>query len=652
MFEIIIKVVIILINFLLAFYILFLKSKEKFKVLYDLIYDIKKYLKKYGYLEFFKNLFINVIYQKRISNFRTKLMHSSVFFGVLGTLVSFTFLFVNVKIYNLLLDIFILLLLIGIILALARRYFLKVERIIKNSIKDNYLLSLVLLFLISINSFFIQGIKFTLLNNQFFDNIYLTSNLSFSILNFFILKINQNQGFVLFLYNFLWILNNVLIFGFIYSLSKTKMIHMILAPVSVLTSDDAYGYKTSNKIELIDLEKTEKFGIDNIKDLNTRDLLEVFSCTECGRCQDACPAFLTSKPLSPKSIIVNLLEYYQKNKNQNKVESMVNGNISFDAIWSCTTCAACVNACPVFINPLDKIIRFRQNLAMEKSEIPLSIQEIFNSIESREHPFKGTNISKKQFFNKLKEDLSVNFIEDVKATEYLYFLGCATLYNERAQSIAIKLIKILKKLNINFAISLNETCTGDIARRTGNEYLFQLQANNNINNFKQYKFNKILVNCAHCFNTFKNEYPLVDKDFNYQVIHHSILLSNLLKENKLKISKETDLLTYHDACYLGRHNDVYDSPRDIVKNVSKYRELLRNRDNSFCCGAGGGMYFKEDKITKKINHKRLEEVLNINAKVVATSCPYCLMMFEDAINSKGFKNQIFAKDIVEFIQID
>ncbi|MGC8734974.1 MAG: (Fe-S)-binding protein, partial [bacterium] len=336
-------------------------------------------------------------------------------------------------------------------------------------------------------------------------------------LNFFIPKINQNYGFNLFLYNFLWILNNVLIFGFIYSLSKTKMIHMILASVSVLTSDDAYDNKKSNKIELIDLEKAEKFGIDNISDLSSRDLIEIFSCTECGRCQDACPAFLTSKPLSLKSIMVNLLEYYQKNKNENKVESIVNGNISFDAIWSCTACAACVNACPVFINPLDKIIRFRQNLVMDKSNMPNSIQEIFNSIESREHPFKGPNISKKNFFNKIKQELGVNFIEDISKAEYLYFLGCATIYNERAQNIAINLMKILKKLNIDFAISINETCTGDIARRTGNEYLFQIQAANNINNFKQYKFNKILVNYAHCFNTFKNEYPSLDNDFNYEV---------------------------------------------------------------------------------------------------------------------------------------
>ncbi len=640
-----IKYLFVLFVFFIGIYIFFLKSKEKFSLLFNLKNQILSKIRNYGYLSFIKNLLVNVIYQRRISNFRTKLMHSNVFFGVLGYFISIPFLFINIKIYNLLLDIFILFLIIGIVLALARRYLLKVERIIKNSLRDNYFFSLILLFLIVINSFFIQGAKFILFNNEFFNNIYLTSNLAYSILDF---VVNGNLLVYRFLYNILWFINNLLIFGFIYSLSKTKMVHMLLAPVSVLTSDDAYGYKISNKIDLIDLEKTEKFGIDNIKDLSTRDLLEVFSCTECGRCQDSCPAFLTSKPLSPKSIIVNLLESYQ-NKDNN---SIVNSYISFDAVWSCTTCAACVNACPVFINPLDKIIRFRQNLVMEKSEMPTAIQEVFNSIESREHPFKGSTISKKQFFNKLKEDLKINFIQEVHQTDYLYFIGCATIYNERAQNIAIKLIKILKKLNIDFAIFPNETCTGDIARRTGNEYLFQLQANNNINNFKQYKFNKILVNCAHCFNTFKNEYPLIDKEFNYQVIHHSVLLSNLLKENKLKIKKEMDLITYHDACYLGRHNGIYDSPRSIVKNVSKYKELLRNKDNSFCCGAGGGMYFKEDKETKKINHERLEEVLDINAKIVATSCPYCLMMFEDAINSKGLKNQILAKDIVEFIEID
>jgi Fe-S oxidoreductase len=635
-----IKFLFIIIVLLCAFYLLFFKSKEKFKIIFEQDYKFKKY----GSLNFFKNLILNIIYQSRISNFRTKLMHSSAFLGGVIFLFSIFLLFFNIKFYNLLLDISILLLLIGIFLALVRRYLLKVERIIKNSIRDNYFISLILLFLIAINSFFIQGIKFYLFNNEFINDIYLTSNLSFSILTFFINDKNIYQ----FLYNFLWLINNLLVFGFIYSLSKSKMIHMILAPISILTSDDAYGYKVSNKIEFIDLEKTEKFGIDNINDLNSRDLLEVFSCTECGRCQDACPAFLTNKPLSPKSIIVNLLEHYQNFKDK----SIINSSISVDSIWSCTTCGACVNACPVFINPLSKIIRFRQNLVMDKSEIPNYVQEIFNSIEVREHPFKGTNIAKKQFLNKLKQELSINFIEDVKESEYLYFLGCATIYNERAQSIAFNLIKILKKLNINFAISLNETCTGDIARRTGNEYLFQLQANNNIENFKEYKFSKILVNCAHCFNTFKNEYSEIDNNFNYEVIHHSVLLSSLLKQGKIKLKREKDFITYHDACYLGRHNDIYNEPRSIVKNISDYRELYRNRSNSFCCGAGGGMYFKEDKTTKKINHERLEEVLKVKAKIVSTSCPYCLMMFEDAINSKGLKNQVFAKDIVELIEVD
>jgi len=393
-----IKFLFIIIVLFFAFYLLFFKSKEKFKIIFEQDYKLKKY----GYLNFFKNLILNIIYQSRISNFRTKLMHSSAFLGVLIFLFSIFLLFFNIKFYNLLLDISILLLLIGIFLALVRRYLLKVERIIKNSIRDNYFISLILLFLIAINSFFIQGIKFYLFNNEFINDIYLTSNLSFSILSLVINDKNIYQ----FLYNFLWLINNLLVFGFIYSLSKSKMIHMILAPISILTSDDAYGYKVSNKIEFIDLEKTEKFGIDNINDLNSRDLLEVFSCTECGRCQDACPAYLTNKPLSPKSIIVNLLEHYQSFKDK----SIINSSISVDSIWSCTTCGACVNACPIFINPLSKIIRFRQNLVMDKSEIPNYIQEIFNSIEVREHPFKGTNIAKKQFLNKLKQELSINFI--------------------------------------------------------------------------------------------------------------------------------------------------------------------------------------------------------------------------------------------------
>ena len=571
-------------------------------------------------------------------------MHFSVFLGVIGSILTFIFFFINIKIYNLLLDVFVLLLLVGSILALARRYILKIERIIKNSIKDKYLVSLVLLFFISFNSFFIQGTKFFLFNKQFFSNILLTSNTAFLILNFLI---DSNRNLYTFLYNFLWFVNNLLIFSFVISLSRTKMIHMILAPFSVLTSDDAYNNKTSNKIGIINLESVDKFGISQINDLNKRDLLEIFSCTECGRCQDACPAFLTSKPLSPKSILVNLLESYENNGN-GKGEII---GIPDEAIWGCTTCAACVSVCPVFINPLDKIIRFRQNLVMEKSDMPLPFQEVFNSIEVRGYPFKGVNISKNQFMDRLKSEFGVNFIEDIKETEYLYFIGCATVYNDRPQNICLKIVKILKELNIDFAIFRNETCNGDVARRIGNEYLFQLQAMNIIENLKNYRFKKILVNCAHCFNTFKNEYPDVDKTFNYEVVHHSVLISNLLREGKLKLKREEGVLTYHDSCYLGRYNGIYNFPRKVIKDVANYKELKRNRSNSFCCGAGGGMYFKEDKTNKKINHERLDEVLSIGANIVSTSCPFCLMMFEDAINSKGLKGRITVKDIVEFIDI-
>ncbi|MEN3014803.1 MAG: (Fe-S)-binding protein [bacterium] len=573
------------------------------------------------------NLIEHIIIQSRISNFRTKFMHTSIssigFFYFLSPLLIF-FPFI----LQLLLDITLTLSIIGILLAIARRYILKVPRIIISSTKERYLKSHLQLLLLILST-----IAF------FYFSFEPTTPLLYSISTY--LKIPTPNLYLQIPLGIIWL---GMIYVYFSNIDKGRLYHTLLAPMNILLTNPK-----DFSLDFVNVENTDKLGIAKANDLNFKELLEVYSCTECGRCQEACPAFNSKQPLSPKSILVRMLDHIQDYQLDNKKQTL--DYISEKSIWSCTTCGACYQACPVLINPMQKIIQLRRNLVMEQGQIPHQLQDTLNSIETRNHPFKGSNIERLSWINKNSISQFIQIIEPEKNQDnidYIYWVGCAISYNEQIQSIALKLVKILSQCQIRVGILKNEICTGDPAKRIGNEYLFYLQAQKNIETLSKLN-KKIITTCPHCYNSIKNEYPKVDPTFKAQIYHHSQIIADLIKQKKLKIKKLNQDITFHDPCYLARQNNIINQPREVLKSYN-LKEMKYNKTNSFCCGAGGGMYWIENKDYPKINHSRLEQALQVS-KNIATACPFCTLMLQDAVNTKGLKNQVIVKDITEWIEL-
>ncbi|MBI2854130.1 MAG: (Fe-S)-binding protein, partial [Chloroflexi bacterium] len=321
--------------------------------------------------------------------------------------------------------------------------------------------------------------------------------------------------------------------------------------------------------------------------------------------------------------------------------------MSEEALWSCTTCRSCQEQCPTLIEHINKIVDMRRSLVMEQASLPETAQKAMESIEKRGHACLGTTFSRTDW----TQGLDIKTLAEDKDVEYLYWVGCVSALEARNQKIAISFARALKAAGVKFAIlGAEESCCGDPARRIGNEYLFQLQAAKNIATLQGYGVKKIVASCPHCYNSLKNEYPQIGG--NFEVIHHSQLLSRLIKQGRLKLNGGVDsLVTFHDSCYLGRHNRVFQEPREALKAVPglRLKEMKRSQRYGFCCGAGGGRYWMEERTGKRINQERAEEAVETNAGVVAVACPYCMAMFEDGIKAKGMEEKLQTRDIAEII---
>jgi Fe-S oxidoreductase len=317
-----------------------------------------------------------------------------------------------------------------------------------------------------------------------------------------------------------------------------------------------------------------------------------------------------------------------------------------DEIWACTTCGACDTTCPVWVKHIDKIVDLRRNL-VEQSILPETAKATLQSIERRGHPWRGTTLNRTDW----ARGLNIKTLADDPKVDILYWVGCTEALDERGIKIAQSIAKIMQQAGINFGIlGTEESCCGDPARRLGDEVLYQTQAQKNIEILKGYNVKKIVTGCPHCYNTIKNEYPQFDG--NFDVIHHTELIAGLLKEGKIKIAKgDYGSITFHDPCYLGRHNDIYQQPRQILKLLpdTKLVEMEKNKKRAFCCGGGGGRLWLEERIGQRISENRIDQVIDTKAQMVATACPYCLQMFEDAIKSKQVQETLKVKDIAELI---
>ena len=444
-----------------------------------------------------------------------------------------------------------------------------------------------------------------------------------------------------------------LILGFIPYFPYSKHAHLFMGPLNYMAKIERRSLTT---LEIMDLEDetSEQFGAGKLEHLPQKELLDGYACIMCNRCQDACPAYYTGKELSPSALEINKRYYLNENLKEfsegaDSLEGLSKWMLSEEAAWSCTTCGFCIEVCPVGNEPMVDILRMRQDLVLMESNFPKGAMETFEKIENYGNPW-GMSPNDRE---KWTEGMEVPKMREKGSAEYLYWAGCSGAYDDRGKDISRSVAKIMNESGVDYAILGNEeTCTGDSARRIGNEYLFQMQAAQNMENFEKYGVKKIVTQCPHCLTTLKNDYGEIGAEL--EVVHHSEFIADLIKDGKIKPEKSLEEdITFHDACYVGRHHGEYDAPRNVLESVmgkdAKLVEMPRNKEESFCCGAGGGnMWYDIDK-GKRINVERFEEAIETGVKKVATSCNFCMIMMEDARKVTGQDEKMEVFDISELV---
>ena len=443
-----------------------------------------------------------------------------------------------------------------------------------------------------------------------------------------------------------WIHLAVILYFLVY-IPGSKHLHILAAIPNIILAPPETP-RPMLKTDLED-EDIENFGLGKIDELNWQNVLNLYACTECGRCEEQCPADMTGKPLSPKAVVVDIKDDLigQLANNENTIEPIVREGspITEDVIWSCTTCRACESICPLHIQHLDFILEMRKSLVLMESRFPEELQETFNNLQYQFNPWGFAPESRAEWCR----GLDVALMSDHPEARILYFVGCAGSFDERGKVVARAIVNLLKKADIDFAIlGPEERCTGDAARRAGNEYLAQQLIETNLDTLNKYKPAKILTGCPHCYNTLKNEYPQFGAM--PEVFHHAEFFADLIQIKRLKLNGNLEeTITVHDSCYLCRWNDMIDAPRKILGSIAglQIREMDRTGRKGLCCGAGGARMFMEEKIGKRINLERVQELVATNAETVVAACPFCNTMLNDGV--KETAPAIAVKDIAEIL---
>jgi Fe-S oxidoreductase len=463
------------------------------------------------------------------------------------------------------------------------------------------------------------------------------------------------------LFEIYWWMHILLVLGFLNYLPYSKHAHILTSlPNVFLTS-----LKPKGALQPIDLEAegVEKFGATDVDDLTWKQLLDGFTCTECGRCTDSCPANTTGKLLSPKKIMNDIrhrvtekgpllskgdraaaMQDGEKNLLEN---TLLHHYITSEELFACTTCMACMQECPVNIEHVPAIVDLRRSLVLMESNFPPEVQAVFKNLETNFSPWAFPSSDRAEWAG----GMNIPLMSQAADAEILFWVGCAGAFDARYIKVTQAFARLMQKAGIKFAIlGTEEKCTGDSARRIGNEYLAQMLMKDNIATFNNYKVKKIVTTCPHCFNTLKNEYPQFGG--NYEVVHHTDFLNHLIKEGKLKVKKrEAVKVTYHDSCYLGRYNDIYNQPREILNAIPGVQttEMKRSKSKGFCCGAGGGRMWMEETVGKRINVERTEEALALKPDLIGTACPFCMTMLEDGVKEKEAGESVKVKDLAEIL---
>ena len=455
-----------------------------------------------------------------------------------------------------------------------------------------------------------------------------------------------------------WWVHVVTVLGFAAYLPQSKHLHIVTTLPNVFFRSQ----RPRGALRFVDqIEEQETFGAASLRDLSWKQHLDGYTCTECGRCSDNCPALATGKPLDPQKIVLDLRDLLLKEGDALLKDPKATGTVPAhqlaskpEELWSCTTCAACVEQCPVTIEHIDKIVDLRRYLTMQEAAAPPEAQRAMTNIERAGNPWGEAAGTRGDW----AAGLAVPTFEEDPDAEYLYFVGCAASFDRRNQRVAKALAKILRSAGVSFAIlgSL-ETCNGDPARRIGNEYLWQQQARQNIETFARYNVRKVIASCPHCFNTIANEYPQLGGS--YVVVHALQLVQDLIEQKKIALGAgPVETVAYHDPCYLGRHNGIYEDPRavlDAIDGVTRMEIEPHHRERGFCCGAGGGRMWMEEPAGQRVNHRRVEQILaagdarGAQPAKVASGCPFCLIMLDEGVGAKGVQEELKPVDVLELV---
>ncbi len=598
------------------------------------------------------------------------MMHSFLYFGFIflfiATVISetdhqmpdrFKFLHGNVYLaYSMGADLAGVIFLIGVGWAVLRRYVQRPYRIrIKTKPEDALILGSLLL--IGVTGFLVEGVRIAFEGTPSFEK---WSFVGYPIAN---LVDTWSIDTLTNVHKWLWVVHVVAFLGFLVMIPTTKLRHMFTSPMNMYLRDRPRPKGAMKPMPNLMETELESFGAVKVEDFTWKQLFDTDACTICGRCTSVCPAHNTGKPLDPREIVLKVGEVMAATSDPPvsppvgvdpdiKVGAdSVFERITSEELWACTSCKACDEICPVNIEILDKILDMRRYLTLMESDFPNELGNTFRSMENAGNVY-GLNQGERGDWASSLEGVDIVEPGGAFDHEYLYFVGCAGSFDDRNKKTSRVLAKLLQRAGIDFAIlGPSEMCNGDQARRAGNEYIFQMLAMQNIETFNGMGVKKIITQCPHCFNVLKNDYPQLDG--NYEVIHHSQLLDQLVRDGRLSLEGASlaERVTYHDSCYLGRHNDVYLAPRRVVGSLAGVDlvEMPRNGTRGMCCGAGGARMWMEENVGKKVNTERSQEAIATGASRIAVACPFCYVMFDDGVKGEGKDEEVRVQDIAEIL---
>ncbi|MFH1549127.1 MAG: (Fe-S)-binding protein [Planctomycetota bacterium] len=618
-----------------------------------------------------KSALVNAFGQRRVVSQFGGWTHFFIFWGFLvlmiktaetlirGVAMRFSLDFISPVPYAILItlqDIMGMVVIVVVFITAVRRYFFRPERLewTAHAMFDaGLILSLILVLMVSM---FLSDASEHLLWGE--KNAYVPpfTGLAKAIID------GGSPGSLLALHEITWWVHVVVLLAFLVYIPYSKHLHILAA----IPNCFFVNFAPRGELKKMDLEdeEAESFGAGSVTDFTWKQLLDGYACTECGRCTVACPAYLTDKPLNPKLVIRKLKEKLLESRDillKPKSDSsggesaseaeqkplIGEGAIEDDELWSCTTCLACAQSCPVLIEHPRAIVDMRRYLVLMESRFPAEVTNVFKGMENNANPYQIGNDKRNDYL----EGEEIKLLSDDPDVEILYWAGCANSYDPRNQKVAKSFIGLMKKAGVNFGmLGPEEKCCGETARRMGNEYLAQMLMQQNVEVFNKYKVKKIVTGCPHCFNTFKNEYAQFGA--NLEVYSHTEFLLELINDGRLRPVKEVKgTAMYHDSCYLGRYNDIYDAPREILAAIPGLElvEFDRNREHAFCCGCGGGRMWMEETLGTRINEARVKEGLEKNPDMMVVACPYCMTMFEDGIKALNAEERVKACDLSEIL---